>query len=78
MAYESALAQPAQVFVGPVSLLLGVNRLKVVLSVCLANEPHVRNLTRCEGLLEKQAAVCAGLQTCSGIRRDKANTADQC
>lgn len=31
------LAQPAQVFVGPVSLLLGVNRLKVVLSVWQMN-----------------------------------------
>lgn len=51
-------------------------RPSTVLSGRLANEP-MWDTVRCEDLLE-EAAVCAGLQACSSIRRDKANTADQC
>lgn len=60
------------------SLIPGMNRLQVNLSGCLANEPMCETVQGVKTLLEEEAAVCVGLQACSGIRRDKANTADQC
>lgn len=56
-----------------------MKRLEVVLSVCLAIEPMCKTVYAVKTLLDDEAAAAwAGLQACSGIRRDKANTADQC